>query len=181
MSDVEQSSTSKIELLLLEEAKRDLEMEYQGTLPFVGEMQRLYPAAYKASREFLSMMSVDIASMALSIQQAKRISEMIHSEDEGLKSIQDVLNMQPVNALTLKHLVTLERKWRAKENADLRHDRPGGSRDNWEKVRAIWASGKYTSREKCAIEECEGLGMSYDTARKALRNTPAPLAAASKG
>lgn len=42
------------------------------------------------------------------------------------------------------------------------------------KIREIWATGKYSSRSTCAEQECAALGMSFDTARKALRNTPDP-------
>lgn len=41
-------------------------------------------------------------------------------------------------------------------------------------IREIWASGKYTSRDVCAEQECAVLGMSFSSARKALRNTPEP-------
>jgi hypothetical protein len=66
------------------------------------------------------------------------------------------------------------RKQQAKAAADALHSKPGGSRDVREQMRAIWASGKYTSRDRCAEEECGALGISYSTARKALRNTPEP-------
>jgi hypothetical protein len=62
----------------------------------------------------------------------------------------------------------------AKRAADARHDKPGASRDNKEKIRSIWASGKYTSRDICAEQECAALGISYSTARRALRNTLDP-------
>lgn len=41
-------------------------------------------------------------------------------------------------------------------------------------IRAAWASGKYSSRALCAEQEAAALGISFDTARKALRNTPDP-------
>jgi len=63
---------------------------------------------------------------------------------------------------------------RAKEMADARHGKPGGNRDKQATIRAIWASGKYSSRDVCAEQECAGLAMSISTARKALRNTPNP-------
>ena len=68
-------------------------------------------------------------------------------------------------------------EWRsqnARKAANARHDRPGGSRDRQQQIRAIWATGKYTSRDRCAEEECAELGMSFSAARKALRNTPDP-------
>jgi hypothetical protein len=165
---------SGIEGLLWQEAVNDLENERQGKPTTVGEMQKQFPDGYKATRGLVLGMAKGIPLLALSIKQAERISEMIHSEDEGLSSIQDVLNMQPVNALTLAHLVRLERTRTANKGADAKHNKPGGSRDKQEQIRSIWAKGNFTSREKCATQECDGLGMSYDTARKALRNTPEP-------
>lgn len=37
-------------------------------------------------------------------------------------------------------------------------------------IREIWATGKYSSKDICAEQECAGLGLSFSTARKALRN-----------
>ena len=66
------------------------------------------------------------------------------------------------------------RKQTAAIAANARHDRPGGSRDKQRQMREIWASGKYSSRDLCAEEECAALEMSYAAARKALKNTPDP-------
>lgn len=68
-------------------------------------------------------------------------------------------------------------RWRnqnARKAANAKHDQPGGSRDKQEQIRAIWATGKFSSRDRCAEEECRALDMSLAAARKALRNTPAP-------
>ena len=68
-------------------------------------------------------------------------------------------------------------EWRtatARKAANARHDKPGGSREKQEAIRTIWASGKYTTRDRCAEEECAALDMSFSAARKALRNTPDP-------
>ncbi len=161
-----------IEILLYQEALTDLENERQGKSPLVGEMQRRFPDEYKIARELMLGMAKRLPLIALSIQQAEKISEMIHSEDEGLSSIQDVLNMQPVNALTLTHLVRLERQCIANKGAEARHSKPGASRENRAKVRAAWMSGKYRTRDKCAEAESKKMNMSLSTARKALINTP---------
>lgn len=55
------------------------------------------------------------------------------------------------------------RKQQAKAAADALHSKPGGSRDVREQMRAIWASGKYTTRDRCAEEECGALGISFST------------------
>lgn len=67
--------------------------------------------------------------------------------------------------------------WRtanATRAADALHNQPGGSREKHRRIRDIWASGKYSSRDRCAEEECAALDMSLTAARKALRNTPDP-------
>lgn len=66
------------------------------------------------------------------------------------------------------------RKRTARKAADARHSQPGGSRDKQQQIREIWASGKYSSRDLCAEEECAALDMSYSAARRALQNTPDP-------
>lgn len=67
-----------------------------------------------------------------------------------------------------------ERSKFAKRGAEALHSAKGGSRDKRNKIREIWASGKYNSRDLCAEQECAHLGMSFSTARKALRRTPNP-------
>jgi len=62
----------------------------------------------------------------------------------------------------------------ARAAANARHSRPGGSRDKKMQIREIWMSGKYSSRDICAEQECAALGMSFSAARKALRGTPGP-------
>lgn len=68
-------------------------------------------------------------------------------------------------------------QWRsqtARAAANARHDRPGGSRDKKKRMQDFWASGKYSTRDICAEQECSALGMSFASARKALRNMPDP-------
>jgi outer membrane receptor for ferrienterochelin and colicin len=49
-----------------------------------------------------------------------------------------------------------------------------------DELRRIWLSGKYTTKARCAEEEYLALGISYDTARKALRNLPKIKGASTK-
>ena len=66
-------------------------------------------------------------------------------------------------------------EWRsqnAAKAANAKHDKPGGARDKKRQLLEIWSSGKYTSRDRCAEEECGALGMSFAAARKALTNAP---------
>lgn len=68
-------------------------------------------------------------------------------------------------------------EWRrqvARKAADARHDQPGGSRDKQRRILESWMSGKYSSKDVCAEEECGALGMSFSAARRALKNAPKP-------
>jgi hypothetical protein len=58
--------------------------------------------------------------------------------------------------------------------ANVRHSKPGGSREKRKAIQEIWKTGKYTSRDICAEQECAVLEMSFSSARKALRGTADP-------
>jgi hypothetical protein len=60
---------------------------------------------------------------------------------------------------------------RGKAAAEVRHGKPGGSRDKRQAMLDSWASGKYSSRNTCAEEECAGIGLSFSKARKHLIGT----------
>ena len=62
----------------------------------------------------------------------------------------------------------------ARTAANVRHSKPGGSREKRQRIQDIWRSGKYSSRDLCAEQECAALEMSFSSARKALRGTPDP-------
>jgi len=61
---------------------------------------------------------------------------------------------------------------RAKKAANALHDKPGGSRDKAKAIQGIWATGKYSSKDICAEQECAALEMSFKAARNALTNQP---------
>lgn len=91
-------------------------------------------------------LSISAAAMALlGIQQSKAI----HESQEAIKRF-------------------------ARSGAEGKHNKPGGSREKQKLIRAVWMTGKYSSRDICAEQECASLGMSFSSARKALRGTPDP-------
>ena len=88
---------------------------------------------------------------------------------------QGISNLPPRAAIQAVALLQAEKQQRsARHAANSRHDKPDGSRAKQNAIRQAWASGKYSSRDRCAEEECAALDMSLSTARKALRNTPDP-------
>jgi hypothetical protein len=60
---------------------------------------------------------------------------------------------------------------KAKFAAAQRHKRTNEAKAE---IVKIWSSGKYSSRDICAEQECAALNLSFSTARKALRGTPNP-------
>ncbi len=113
--------------------------------------------------------------------------ESVRALDKSVFNV-DELATQANNALDLSEHHLVERLMaeasliesqesavrRATKAADVRHNKPGGARVKRLHIQRIWASGKYSSRDRCAEEECGALNMSFATARKALRNTPNP-------
>lgn len=61
-----------------------------------------------------------------------------------------------------------------KHAAEVRHGTPGGSRDMSNELLAMWASGQYSSRGRCAYEWHQDLGMTEGSARRKLQGTPDP-------
>lgn len=59
-------------------------------------------------------------------------------------------------------------------NAAKAKHRKSGIPEKKKQLREIWAKGHYTSHMACAEQECEGLGLLFDTGMKALRNAPEP-------
>ena len=62
------------------------------------------------------------------------------------------------------------RSYFAREAANARHGQSDGAKEKHAKLIAVWKSGKYTSKNICAEEECAALGMSFHAARRALYN-----------
>lgn len=67
-----------------------------------------------------------------------------------------------------------QRKIVAKKGGDALSSRPGGSRENSQKMKDLWASGRYKDRNDCAEKGEAILGIPFHTGRKYLRNTPNP-------
>ena len=68
-------------------------------------------------------------------------------------------------------------EWRSKNArnaAHAKHSKPGGSHEKRRAIRDYWASGSYSSRDRCAEQECAALDMAHSTARRALSGTPDP-------
>lgn len=106
------------------------------------------------------------ALRALAADREKDVNKMA---DHAMEALQ----LAERHVLLKAHMQATASK-RGKKAADQRHGQPGGSRDKREKILAIWLSGKYSSKDLCAEQECAGLEMSFSSARKALRGAPDP-------
>ena len=63
---------------------------------------------------------------------------------------------------------------RGKKAANARYNQASGSRSKRAKLLRIWASGRYSTRDACAEQECDALYVTFRTARKWLVGTPDP-------
>jgi hypothetical protein len=87
---------------------------------------------------------------------------------EHKERLTDLVSKHETNLAEMRN----KRQSDARAAANALHSKPGGSREKQSAIQALWRSGKYSSRDVCAEQECAGLEMSFSAARKALRNTP---------
>lgn len=93
------------------------------------------------------------------------------------KSLRAQVNLTAKQRELIRHrlnAIKITASARGTKAAEIRHSKPGGSRSKADEMRSLWASGKYSSRDICAEQECGALGLSFSTARKSLRGTPDP-------
>lgn len=139
---------------------------------------RLEANLYRAKADLLEKHINDLKPLDGELRRLS--SEQIERETFNREKMAIHVAIQAINqglntgAQLIAKSMKIKAQKRGKEAADIRHGKPGGSRSKADEMRRLWASGKYTSRTRCAEEECAALGMSYDAARKALRNTPVP-------
>jgi len=137
---------------------------YAAAEMVIEQQNSLLEALTKQNSKLLKLVGIQIKEMP-EVTQAE-VSEIdgLMSLDESLEKVKQLGHTQ---AAYLNH-------HRAKLAAEANHNKPGGSRERQAMIRAIWASGKFQSKDLCAEQECAGLGMSFAAARRALRNQPKP-------
>lgn len=95
-------------------------------------------------------------------------------DDEILSNYQSMISdkYHELDVEIVSHEKLLQKDQDDKSNkarfAALKKHEPKNKAKN--QIREIWATGKYSSRDICAEQECASLGLSYSTARKALIN-----------
>lgn len=121
---------------------------------------------YQASMSMLHrvLAELDKSQVDSAMQKSLQIANLVAA------TLRKDVNTQNIH---LKQLLS-QRVETARNAANARHSKPGGSREKREAIRALWASGNYTSRDRCAEEECGALDMSFSAARNALKNQPKP-------
>ena len=108
------------------------------------------------------------------IHKRAALSYLMQDAYESPEQLDNIAKYGAVNytigETTAKVIESDKRSKTAHKAAEGLHGQAGGSREKVAKLIEIWKSGKYTNKTKCATAEHEKLLMSYDTARKALRN-----------
>ncbi len=133
----------------------------------------------KLGKEIATTVGAFVATNVAATQTAEALSTMLHSGDHGMSSIQQYLTEQPLTAFALLRLIRIERARGASQleleahkkmssKGGVQRDVQAGYAKKRKQIQEIWASGKYKSKSLCAEQECAGLNMAYDTARKAL-------------
>lgn len=112
------------------------------------------------------------------IRKSMEVDQEVNQLDEAMKILADkerVLNLGMIAYLEKVPIeIAKKNSLNGKNAAEVRHSKPGGNREKGDAIRNAWATGKYSSRDICAEQECASLKMSLSSARKHLRNTPDP-------
>jgi len=90
--------------------------------------------------------------------------EIIEAQIKELNKFPDLIEQEIVR----------KRSELAKKAVDARYDKPGGRRENKSELLKMWATGQYSTKDRCADEWAEDLGMAVTTARRALQGAPDP-------
>lgn len=144
---------------------------YADLLPFAALLlleEEINDIEIQDLKDLIDTQELIINKTVFCIKEQKRIIDSISKLDDMEKSCRNAT--KKLEDAMAKYQLTKQ----GREGAEALHSRPGGSREKQENIRKIWASGKYTSRDICAEQECATLNMSFSTARKALRKTPEP-------
>lgn len=153
------------------EKLRTENLSYEALLRHAAEgwdMAEFMDSAYEQQEGILNMQE---QALTMSSDVATALRKVIDDLLDGLDLSTDILQKA---RLSLPKLIEREiaaaRSASAKAAIKVRYSKPGGYDERKAQLQEIWASGKYSSRAICAEQECAALGMSYDTARKALKN-----------
>lgn len=126
---------------------------------------------YEELKRKVESIDDEIARLTAIEEAAREKAKIRAFEKVAIKALTDGFNE---GVKIVANAVKTEARKRGKHAAEARHSKPGGNRSKAEEMRRLWASGKYTSRDICAEQECSAQGMSFSAARKALINTPEP-------
>jgi hypothetical protein len=133
----------------------------------LGEMNDELMAHLTAARKQMSAAHKEFASIPPLLEKTER------DRLKAIKAARILADLVERQHASLQKSIALTSS-QARNAANALHDKPGGSRDKAAAIKAAWVSGRYSSRDICAEQECAALGLSFSTARKALRGTADP-------
>ena len=139
-------------------------MIHEITVWLAGNRDATYEARYRAICECLGRYEVEEAAIGHFAVMGFIYRDHILAEPDRLSKHQaDAIGHIKGVA---DHIHKAVQSKAGKKAAEALH---AGSRAKRAEIQSIWKSGKYSTKALCAEQEYEAIGMSYETARKALR------------
>lgn len=117
----------------------------------------------KSLRLLLDAQNIYIKMLQKALEKTHILNDVIGKITEK----EHELNVQIVSHEKLLQKEKDDISRRARFAANKKHEPKNNAKNE---IKKVWASGKYTSKDLCAEQECAALGLSFSTARKALRN-----------
>ena len=106
--------------------------------------------------------------------QYEKLDALMQLYDDDLGAAHEQIKRRFADMHAVIEATERKKKENAANAANALHSKEGGNRDKRKAIQNAWATGKFTSRARCAEQEADAIGMSYSTAIKALQNTPDP-------
>lgn len=164
------------------------------SLSYVERISRLLELAPESIRQELGVIdglsdtpehgNIEVKAMALfyacrSISSVEKVQPLVEGLTIDAMTLHSLITIATTEEFAKTHALDEEiRKNKASSQARKavrsRHKNPKGRTQEVAKAKAQvieeWKTGRYSDKDRCAEEMCGALGISFSTARKALRN-----------
>lgn len=132
--------------------------------------RRLWAKKYRRAVKWAESKSPQEVAAALGLM----LVQALQAERQVVEQHELLVRLQRAGQGGWRRLVAVEEKRSAQGSkaAAAKHGKEGGAWEKRELVKREWQSGKYVNRDRCAEIVARRLGISFSTARKALRKVP---------
>lgn len=167
---VERLNASSVEYALLRRTIPETLRQYPKAEPHVALCCAWYESALAQCSACLALLDERRANAQTLCDLIQRTSAVWGALGALLKVLHG--GGPPLLQVSIDEQISLNRSRSASHAARAKLNQPGGYTEKRQRVRDLWATGKYRSRDECASKVHKTVGLSLSATRKALRKAP---------